>query len=62
MLTCEIFLSMSFAASRLDLRQGRYEIATGQGIGLWALTALLEQFALVCWDGIDHLISTPISE
>ncbi len=52
MLTCEIFLSISFAASRLDLRQGRYEIATGQGIGLWALTALLEQFAhgVLGWD------------
>ncbi len=52
MLTCEVFLSMSFAASRLGLRQGRYEVAIGQGIGFWALTSLLEQFAhgIFGWD------------
>ncbi len=38
-LTCEIFLSMSFAANRLGLRQGRYEVAIGQGLGFWALNS-----------------------
>ena len=52
MLTCEVFLSMSFAANRLGLRQGRYEVAIGQGLGFWALISLLEQFAhgILGWD------------
>ena len=52
LVTCEVFLAMTFAANRLGLRQGRYEVAIGQGFGFWALTALLEQFAhgLLGWD------------
>ena len=52
LLTCEVFLSMTFAANRLGLRQGRYEVAIGQGVGFWALVSLLEQFAhgMLGWD------------
>ena len=59
MLTCEVFLSMSFAANRLGLRQGRYEVAIGQGIGFWSLISLGEQFAhgLLGWDRPFELFS-----
>ncbi|WP_128911602.1 hypothetical protein [Granulicella sibirica] len=52
LLTCELFLAMSAAANRLGLQRRSYVVALGQGIAIWAFSALLEEFAHVIlgWD------------
>ena len=42
LLTCELFIAVSAAANRLGLQRRSQVIALGQGITIWAFTALLE--------------------
>lgn len=52
LLTCELFVAMSAAANRLGLQRRSHVVALGQGITVWAFSALLEEFghALLGWD------------
>ena len=52
LLTCELFIAMSAAANRLGLQRRSHVVALGQGITVWAFSALLEEFghAIFGWD------------
>ena len=52
LLTCELFLAVSAVANRLGLQRRSQVIAIGQGITVWAFTALLENFtrAIYGWN------------
>ena len=52
LLTCELFIAMSAAANRLGLQRRSHVVALGQGITVWAFSALLEEFghSILGWD------------
>lgn len=44
LLTCELFIAMAMAATRLGLQWRSHVVAIGQGIATWAVVALIEDF------------------
>jgi len=52
LLTCSLVTAMSVAANRLGLQERSPVVAIGNGIGMWAFIALLEEFGHVIfgWD------------
>ena len=52
LLTCILFVAMSWSATRLGLQQRSYVFAIGQGFVAWTICSLLEEFghAIFGWD------------
>lgn len=61
LITCELFIAMSFAANRLGLRRRCHLVAFGQGLFAWGFCALLENLGhtILGWNRefviLDHL-------
>jgi len=61
LLTCGLFVAMSWSATRLGLQQRSYVFAIGQGFFAWTFCSLLEEFghAIYGWDRefviFDHI-------